>query len=47
MIRRRLAGIALLGMATFHAHAQEVPPPAYQLAARQAGVPSLVLYAVA
>lgn len=27
--------------------AQEVPPPAYQLAARQAGVPSPVLYAVA
>lgn len=29
------------------ASAQEVPPPAYQLAARQAGVPSPVLYAVA
>ena len=27
--------------------AQEVPPPAYQLAAQQAGVPSPVLYAVA
>lgn len=27
--------------------AQEVPPPAYQIAARQAGVPSPVLYAVA
>lgn len=27
--------------------AQEVPPPAYQVAAQQAGVPSLVLYAVA
>jgi len=29
------------------ASAQEVPPPAYQLAAQQAGVPSPVLYAVA
>ena len=27
--------------------AQEVPPPAYQLAAQQAGIPSPVLYAVA
>lgn len=27
--------------------AQEIPPPAYQLAARQAGIPSTVLYAVA
>ncbi|WP_420066177.1 transglycosylase SLT domain-containing protein [Pseudomonas aeruginosa] len=29
------------------AQAQEIPPPAYQLAAQQAGVPSTVLYAVA
>lgn len=29
------------------AQAQEIPPPAYQLAAQQAGVPSAVLYAVA
>ena len=29
------------------AHAQEVPPPAYQLAAPRAGIPSAVLYAVA
>ncbi|VFT27680.1 lytic transglycosylase, catalytic [Pseudomonas aeruginosa] len=29
------------------AHAQEVPPPAYQLAAQRAGIPSTVLYAVA
>ena len=28
-------------------HAQEVPPPAYQLAAQRAGIPSTVLYAVA
>jgi soluble lytic murein transglycosylase-like protein len=29
------------------AHAQEVPPPAYQLTARRAGIPSAVLYAIA
>ena len=29
------------------AHAREVPPPAYQLAARRADVPATVLYAVA
>jgi soluble lytic murein transglycosylase-like protein len=29
------------------AQAQEVPPPAYQLAAQRAGIPSTVLYAVA
>ena len=29
------------------AHAQEVPPPAYQLAAQRTGIPSTVLYAVA
>jgi len=29
------------------AHAQTVPPPAYQLAAQRAGIPSSVLYAVA
>ena len=29
------------------AGAQEVPPPAYQLAAQRAGIPSTVLYAVA
>ncbi|MGR4868218.1 lytic transglycosylase domain-containing protein [Variovorax sp. LARHSF232] len=28
-------------------YAQELPPPAYQLAAQQAGIPSPVLYAVA
>lgn len=28
-------------------HAQEIPPPAYQLAAQHAGIPSTVLYAVA
>ncbi|POE04412.1 transglycosylase SLT domain-containing protein [Pectobacterium odoriferum] len=29
------------------AQAQEIPPPAYQLAAQRAGIPSAVLYAVA
>ncbi|MEQ9745437.1 transglycosylase SLT domain-containing protein [Pectobacterium actinidiae] len=29
------------------AQAQEIPPPAYQLAAQRAGIPSVVLYAVA
>jgi len=29
------------------AHAQTIPPPAYQLAAQRAGIPSSVLYAVA
>jgi len=29
------------------AHAQTIPPPAYQLAAQRAGIPSAVLYAVA
>ncbi|HBO2188591.1 TPA: lytic transglycosylase domain-containing protein [Pseudomonas aeruginosa] len=33
--------------ATGHASAREVPPPAYQLAAQRAGIPSPVLYAVA
>lgn len=38
--------LCLCGWASI-APAQEVPPPAYQLAAKQAGVPSPVLYAVA
>lgn len=47
----RRAGCAALVLG-LSAHAaivfgQEVPPPAYQLAAQQAGVPSPVLYAVA
>lgn len=37
----------LCGLAAHAAVAQEVPPPAYQLAAQRAGVPSTVLYAVA
>jgi soluble lytic murein transglycosylase-like protein len=47
----RHAGCAamVLGLCAHAAIAfgQEVPPPAYQLAAQQAGVPSPVLYAVA
>ncbi|RMX06793.1 lytic transglycosylase domain-containing protein [Corticibacter populi] len=38
-----LFGATLAGIAS----AQEVPPPAYQLAAQCAGIPSTVLYAVA
>ncbi|MDR2111825.1 MAG: transglycosylase SLT domain-containing protein [Candidatus Accumulibacter sp.] len=46
VLRFRLAGLAALGLA-FAAHAQDIPPPAYQLAAQRAGVPSPVLYAIA
>ena len=35
------------GLCACAAQAQEVPPPAYQLAAQRAGIPSTVLYAVA
>ncbi len=45
-----LVRIVLAGMLVFttaSATAQEVPPPAYQLAAEEAGVPSPVLFAVA
>jgi len=35
------------GLCACAAHAQELPPPAYQLAAQRAGIPSTVLYAVA
>ena len=35
------------GLCACAASAQEVPPPAYQLAAQRAGIPSTVLYAVA
>ena len=43
---RTALALGLCACASF-ALAQEVPPPAYQLAAQQAGVPSPVLYAVA
>jgi len=32
---------------SFSAQAQEIPPPAYQIAAKRAGIPSPVLYAIA
>ncbi|NYT62852.1 transglycosylase SLT domain-containing protein [Alcaligenaceae bacterium] len=35
------------GLLTSSGHAQEIPPPAYQLAAQRAGIPSTVLFAVA
>lgn len=46
---RQAAALCLLCLAawTARAEAQEVPPPAYQLAAHEAGIPSAVLYAVA
>ncbi|MCC4113904.1 lytic transglycosylase domain-containing protein [Aromatoleum toluclasticum] len=46
-VAARAALVLLLGIQTSATSAQEVPPPAYQLAAQQAGVPSPVLYAVA
>jgi len=39
--------VLVTGFCACVAHAQEVPPPAYQLAAQRAGIPSTVLYAVA
>lgn len=41
------AVVLVTGFCACIAHAQEVPPPAYQLAAQRAGIPSTVLYAVA
>lgn len=47
-LTRRRAVLLLLGSVLAGvAQAQEVPPPAYQVAARRAGIPSTVLYAVA
>jgi len=44
----RLLGTLLLAAGLYtSAHAQEIPPPAYQLAAQRADIPSPVLYAVA
>jgi len=39
-----LSGVLLLPCVSY---AQEIPPPAYQIAASEAGIPSTVLYAVA
>lgn len=47
-VKYLLAGFILLRLLIISPlQAQEIPPPAYQLAARQADVPSVVLYAVA
>lgn len=46
-IAARAALVLMLGVQATSVPAQEVPPPAYQIAAHQAGVPSPVLYAVA
>ncbi|MGE1080688.1 transglycosylase SLT domain-containing protein [Pseudomonas shirazensis] len=47
MTTRLRALVLAIGVYACAAHAQEVPPPAYQLTAQRAGIPSLVLYAVA
>ncbi len=49
MTQRPRAGRCLLALALLPPllHAREIPPPAYQHAARAAGVPATVLYAVA
>jgi len=39
--------LLMAGLSVGTAHAQHIPPPAYQLAAQRAGIPSSVLYAVA
>lgn len=46
-IAARAALALMLGIQGSTGLSQELPPPAYQLAAQQAGVPSPVLYAVA
>lgn len=49
MSLRRAGALCLLCLAvwTTPAATRDIPPPAYQLAARDAGIPSAVLYAVA
>ncbi|HCM5830623.1 transglycosylase SLT domain-containing protein [Klebsiella pneumoniae] len=46
-MRWQSALLLTVALATGHTQAQEIPPPAYQLAAQHAGIPSIVLYAVA
>lgn len=46
MATPRLSGIAFL-LTMFAAQADELPPPAYQLAAHDADIPSTVLFAIA
>lgn len=47
MAMRRGTLLLIVVLAVGLAYAQEIPPPAYQLAAQRAGIPSTVLYAVA
>ena len=44
---RRRAWLSVLGWLSMPSAAMTLPPPAYQLAAHDAGVPSVVLFAVA
>ncbi|MFJ5483744.1 transglycosylase SLT domain-containing protein [Pectobacterium actinidiae] len=46
-VKWRGALLLATSLAVGFAHAQEIPPPAYQIAAQRAGIPSSVLYAVA
>jgi hypothetical protein len=46
MATPRLSGLALM-LAMLAAQAEELPPPAYQLAAHDADIPSTVLFAIA
>ncbi|MFZ3118195.1 MAG: lytic transglycosylase domain-containing protein, partial [Variovorax sp.] len=46
MSRRTLLALLACALAG-SAQAGEIPPPAYQVAAQRAGIPSTVLYAVA
>ena len=45
MATTRLSGIALM-LVMLAVQAEELPPPAYQLAAHEAGIPSAVLFAI-
>jgi len=47
IVRSPWAFSVLLTVLASAVHAQETPPPAYQIAAQQAGIPSAVLYAIA
>ncbi|WP_040239467.1 transglycosylase SLT domain-containing protein, partial [Xanthomonas citri] len=47
LLRPLRAVVLSAGLYVCAAQAQEVPPPAYQLASQRAGIPSTVLYAVA
>ncbi|HCL77436.1 lytic transglycosylase domain-containing protein [Stutzerimonas nitrititolerans] len=47
VMARLTAFLLLVGAMAGSAQAREIPPPAYQVAAQRAGIPSTVLYAVA